>query len=153
LSRHHHLGRSRDEGFTPKHSIAPPRKSAIDGVVAGTVDVCQSAPSQGFGPLEKGHTPAAVHFAQINEMDGFFLTAGAADPAFAWTKLRGARVPWITAASPLTIALQPGHVLPLFRRSSWKVRQGWRPFEYGLIALAKPTDSLPAGDDLLLEAF
>jgi NitT/TauT family transport system substrate-binding protein len=82
----------RDEGFTPKHSIAPPGKSAIDGVVAGTVDVCQSAPSQGFGPLEKGQAPPAVHFAQINEMDGFFLTARAPDPAFAWTKLRGARV-------------------------------------------------------------
>jgi NitT/TauT family transport system substrate-binding protein len=82
----------RDEGFTPKHSIAPAGKSAIEGVVAGTVDVCQSAPSQGFGPLEKGQAPPAVHFAQINEMDGFFLTARAPDPAFAWSKLSGKRV-------------------------------------------------------------
>jgi NitT/TauT family transport system substrate-binding protein len=82
----------RDEGLIPKHSIAPAGKSAIDGIVAGTVDVCQSAPSQGFGPLEKGQTPPVVHFAQINEKDGFFLTARAADPTFAWTKLRRARV-------------------------------------------------------------
>src|SRR5262245_59401750 len=62
------------EGLQPKHSNAPVGKSAIDGVVAGTVHVCQSAPSQGFGPLEKGETPPAVHFAQINEKDGFFIT-------------------------------------------------------------------------------
>jgi len=80
------------EGFTPKHSIAPPGKSAIEGVVAGSVDVCQSAPSQGFGPLEKGQAPPAVHFAQINEMDGFFLTARAPDPAFTWNTLGGKRV-------------------------------------------------------------
>jgi len=82
----------RDEGLAPKHSIAPAGKSAIEGVVAGTVDVCQSAPSQAFGPLEKGEAPPAVHFAQINEMDGFFLTARAADPAFTWSKLSGKRV-------------------------------------------------------------
>ena len=82
----------RDEGLTPRHSIAPLGKSAIEGVAAGTVDVCQSAPSQGFGPLEKGQTPPAVHFAQINEMDGFFLTGRAPDPGFAWDKLRGKRV-------------------------------------------------------------
>ena len=82
----------KDEGFAPKHSVAPPGKSAIEGVVNGTVHVCQSAPSQGFGPLEKGQVPPAVHFAQINEMDGFFLTGRAPDPAFTWDKLRGKRV-------------------------------------------------------------
>ena len=80
------------EGLTPRHSIAPPGRSAIEGVVAGTVHVCQSAPSQGFGPLEKGQAPPAVHFAQINEMDGFFLTGRAAEPGFTWDRLRGKRV-------------------------------------------------------------
>jgi len=80
------------EGLEPRHSIAPAGKSAIEGVVAGTVHVCQSAPSQGFGPLEKGQAPPAVHFAQINEMDGFFLTGRAPDPAFSWYKLKGRRV-------------------------------------------------------------
>src|SRR6266480_791282 len=42
----------KDEGFAPKHSVSPPGRSAIEGLVAGTVHVCQSAPSQGFGPLE-----------------------------------------------------------------------------------------------------
>ena len=82
----------KEEGLEPQHSVAPAGTTAIDGVVRGTVDVCQSAPSQGFGPLEKGQAPAALHFAQINEKDGFFLTARAADPAFAWDKLRGKSV-------------------------------------------------------------
>jgi NitT/TauT family transport system substrate-binding protein len=82
----------KEEGLQPKHSIAPAGKSAIEGLVNGTVHVCQSAPSQGFGPLEKGQTPPAVHFAQINEKDGFFLTARAPDPAFTWDKLVGKRV-------------------------------------------------------------
>jgi NitT/TauT family transport system substrate-binding protein len=82
----------KEEGFAPKHSVAPAGKSAIDGLVNGTVHVCQSAPSQAFGPLEKGQQPPAVHFAQINEKDGFFLTGRAPDPAFTWDKLRGKRV-------------------------------------------------------------
>ena len=82
----------KEEGFEPQHSIAPAGTSAIEGVVQGTVDVCQSAPSQGFGPLEKGQAPPAVHFAQINEKDGFFLTARAPDPVFTWDKLRGRAV-------------------------------------------------------------
>jgi NitT/TauT family transport system substrate-binding protein len=80
------------EGFVPRHSVAPPGRSAIEGLVNGSVHVCQSAPSQAFGPLEKGQAPPAVHFAQINEMDGFFLTGRAPDPAFTWDKLRGKRV-------------------------------------------------------------
>jgi NitT/TauT family transport system substrate-binding protein len=82
----------KDEGLVPQHSVAPAGKSAIEGLVQGTVDVCQSAPSQGFGPLEKGQAPPALHFAQINEKDGFFLTARAPDPAFAWNTLRGKSV-------------------------------------------------------------
>jgi NitT/TauT family transport system substrate-binding protein len=82
----------KEEGLEPAHSIAPAGKSAIEAVASGAAHVCQSAPSQGFGPLEKGQAPPAVHFAQINEMDGFFLTARAADPGFTWDKLKGKSV-------------------------------------------------------------
>jgi NitT/TauT family transport system substrate-binding protein len=82
----------KEEGFRPKHSVAPPGVSAIEGLANGTVHVAQSAPSQGFGPLEKGQPPPAVHFAQINEKDGFFLTARVPDPAFRWDKLKGKKV-------------------------------------------------------------
>jgi NitT/TauT family transport system substrate-binding protein len=80
------------EGFAPTHSVAPAGKSAIEALRDGTAHVVQSAPSQGFGPLEKGQAPPAVHFAQINEKDGFFLTARARDPGFTWAALKGKRV-------------------------------------------------------------
>jgi NitT/TauT family transport system substrate-binding protein len=82
----------KEEGLQPKHSNAPAGKSAIEGLLDGTVHVCQSAPSQAFGPLEKGQAPPAVHFAQINEKDGFFLTGRTADPHFTWDKLQGRNV-------------------------------------------------------------
>ena len=91
------------EGLAPRHSVAPPGKSAIEGVVAGTLQVCQSAPSQGFGPLEKGQQPPAVHFAQINEMDGFFLTGRAAEPGFTWDRLKGKRVLLDHGGQPLAM--------------------------------------------------
>lgn len=82
----------KEQGLVGKHSVSAPGKSAIAGLLDGSVHVAQSAPSQGFTPLEQGKTPPALHFAQINEMDGFFLTGRAADPAFTWDKLEGKKV-------------------------------------------------------------
>src|SRR5256712_9223733 len=93
----------REAGFQAKPSVAPPGKSAIEALVSGTAHVAQSAPSQGFGPLEKGQRPPAVHFAQINEKDGFFLTARAPDPAFTWDKLKGRQVLVDHGGQPLAI--------------------------------------------------
>jgi NitT/TauT family transport system substrate-binding protein len=80
------------EGLEPEHSILPPGATAIDALVDGSADVVQSAPSQGISALERGATPPAMHFAQINEMDGFFLTGRAAEPDFSWDKLAGRKV-------------------------------------------------------------
>lgn len=77
------------EGLEPVHSVAKPGVSAIAGLIDGSVHVAQSAPSQGFNPLEQGRTPPAVHFAQINEMDGFFLVGRKPEPGFKWTDLKG----------------------------------------------------------------
>ena len=81
-----------EEGLAPTHSIAPVGKSAIAGLLDGSAQVAQSAPSQGFTPLEKGQQPPAVHFAQINEKDGFFITARKPDPAFTWDKLKSGKI-------------------------------------------------------------
>ena len=78
-----------EEGLEPEWSISPPGTSAIAALEDGSVHVVQSALSQGFAPLSRGETPATVHFAQINEMDGFFLTARDSDPGFTWDRLEG----------------------------------------------------------------
>lgn len=80
------------EGLRARHSVTPAGRSAVEALTSGAAQVIQSAPSQAFGPLEQGRKPPAVHFAQINEKDGFFLTARRPDPAFTWAALRGQAV-------------------------------------------------------------
>src|SRR4051812_26042880 len=70
------------EGLDPEWTVAPPGVSAIAAVEDGTAHVVQSALSVGFTSLNEGRVPAVVHFAQVNEMDGFFLTGRDPDPAF-----------------------------------------------------------------------
>ena len=91
------------EGLEPEWSVAPPGVSALAAVADGSADVAQSAPSQGFAVLARGEVPPAVHFAQVNEMDGFFLTGRAADPEFTWDKLEGAEVVLFKGGQPLAM--------------------------------------------------
>ena len=48
----------KDEGLVPKHAVSAPGRSAIAGLVDGSVHVAQSAPSYNFGPLEQKGVPA-----------------------------------------------------------------------------------------------
>jgi NitT/TauT family transport system substrate-binding protein len=91
----------KSEGLDPEWSVAPAGVSALVALGDGSAHIVQSALSQGFTSLNKGETPGAVHFAQINEMDGFFLTGREADPGFAWKKLEGAEVVMFKGGQPL----------------------------------------------------
>src|SRR5262245_14044073 len=93
----------KEEGLEPKHTVSAPGKSAIAGLIDGSVHVAQSAPSAGFGPLEQGKQPPALHFAQINEKDGFFLAGRSPDPAFTWDKLKGRKVLVDHGAQPMAM--------------------------------------------------
>jgi NitT/TauT family transport system substrate-binding protein len=81
-----------EEDIEATWSISPPGVSAIAALIDGTAQVIQTAPSQAFSELQTGKVPEAVHFAQINEMDGFFLTGREPEPNFDWKSLEGARV-------------------------------------------------------------
>jgi len=91
------------EGLEPEWSVSPPGVTAIESLKNGSAHVVQSALSQAFGPLNKGEVPPAVHFAQVNEMDGFFLTARQPDPDFTWKKLEGAEVVLFGGGQPLAM--------------------------------------------------
>ena len=97
------------EGLEPAWSISPPGKSAIEALLDGTAHVVQSAPSQGFTTLGKGETPKVKHFAQINEMDGFFVTGRAADPDFTWKKLEGAELVCFAGGQPRAMFMYACH--------------------------------------------
>jgi NitT/TauT family transport system substrate-binding protein len=88
------------EGLDPEWSISPPGVSALAALQDGSAHLVQSALSQGFASLDKGEIPVAVHFAQVNEMDGFFLAGREADAAFAWRKLEGAEVVTFKGGQP-----------------------------------------------------
>jgi NitT/TauT family transport system substrate-binding protein len=91
------------EGLDPQWSISPAGVSALAALQDGSAHVVQSALSQGFTTLDKGETPFAFHFAQVNEMDGFFITARKADAAFAWQKLEGAEVVMFKGGQPFAM--------------------------------------------------
>lgn len=80
------------EGLEYEWSNSPVGKSAVDALVDGSAHVVQSAPSQGFLAIANGKQPPERHFAQVNEMDGFFLAGHTADPDFTWDQLNGAKV-------------------------------------------------------------
>ncbi len=93
----------REEGLEGRHSVSPAGKSAIDGLLDGSQHVVQSAPSQGFAPLEAGKRPPALHFAQINEKDGFFLVGRRPEPSFDWRALAGRKVIIDHGAQPMAM--------------------------------------------------
>jgi NitT/TauT family transport system substrate-binding protein len=80
------------EGLEAEFSVAGPVGAGRKGLADGSLDLIQSAPSASWGPLERGEVSDIVHFAQINQRDGFFIAGQRPDPDFAWAKLAGARV-------------------------------------------------------------
>ena len=98
-----------EEGLDYEWSVSPPGKSAIDAVVAGDVHVCQTALSQSFTYLNRGEEPPVKHFAQINEMDGFFVTGRDADPDFTWSKLEGSEVVMFGGGQPKAMFIYACH--------------------------------------------
>ncbi|MEA3411812.1 MAG: ABC transporter substrate-binding protein [Pseudomonadota bacterium] len=81
-----------DEGLEPRYDPARASHDVPDGLRAGSVHVAQSAVATSFAELEDGELPDVVHFAQINERDGFFIVGREPDPGFTWDRLGGAEV-------------------------------------------------------------
>jgi NitT/TauT family transport system substrate-binding protein len=80
------------EGIDAEFSIAETPRDVLAGIHGGSVQVAQSAVSANFGALERGKKSPLVHFAQINERDGFILAAREPDESFSWNKLEGKKV-------------------------------------------------------------
>lgn len=81
-----------DEGLQPHYEVATPQKPANEAIRNGNVHLSQSAVSTSFETLEKGDYCDIVHFAQINERDGFFLAGRKPEAAFHWSNLIGKQV-------------------------------------------------------------
>lgn len=88
------------EGLDFEWSISPPGKPATESIVDGSADVVQSAPSQAFNAIIRGDAEYPRHFAQVNEMDGFFITGRDADADFSWAQLEDAEVVMFGGGQP-----------------------------------------------------
>jgi NitT/TauT family transport system substrate-binding protein len=88
------------EGFEPVYTPLPPGKTVAQLLTAGEIDVAQSAVSASWGALEQGQQPPTVHFAQINERDGFLIAARHPEAAFSWDKLRSGGFMFVHGGQP-----------------------------------------------------
>lgn len=121
------------EGLEAEFSVAGAGPAPRARLVDGSVDLIQSAPSASWAPLERGETSDIVHFAQINQRDGFFIAGRRPDPDFTWPKLAGAKL----------LVDHGGQPLAMFRYALH--RQG---VDYGSL------QTLDAGDpDAMVAAF
>jgi NitT/TauT family transport system substrate-binding protein len=79
----------KNEGHEVPYGVLEPGQRTHALVRDGEVDIVQSAVSSSWKPRERGVEPLPVHFAQINQRDGFFLAGRQPDAAFDWKKLEG----------------------------------------------------------------
>lgn len=76
-------------GLDPVYTLATPDNPIDKNLLAGTAHLSQSTPAASFASLEKGLHIDIVHFASINDRDGFYLTARQAKENFKWSDLEG----------------------------------------------------------------
>ena len=81
-----------EEGLEASYDIADKSNTVEKGLNSGQVHVAQSAVATAFAGLDRGETTSVRHFAQINQRDGFFLTARQPVAKFQWRDLVGATV-------------------------------------------------------------
>ena len=80
------------QGLEPVYRIASPDNTIEQNLLNGTVQLAQSAPAVSFAALEQGKPIDIVHFAAINNRDGFYLTAREASKEFQWSDLHAQEV-------------------------------------------------------------
>jgi NitT/TauT family transport system substrate-binding protein len=88
------------EGLQASYQVLPAGRSVGEFLASGEIDVAQSAVSYSWSVLEKGGQPPAVHFAQINQRDGFFIASRKPDPAFTFDKLLQGKLMYVHGGQP-----------------------------------------------------
>ena len=97
-----------EEGFAPTYAVVPAGTTVAQHIASGEVDVVQSAVSASWSALERGQPSPLVHFAQVNQRDGFFLAARNGTETFRWEQLLAGGLLYVHGGQPqamLTYAL------------------------------------------------
>jgi NitT/TauT family transport system substrate-binding protein len=93
----------REEGHEIPYSVLAPQQRSYALLRDREIDIMQSAVSSNWKPREQGIEPLPVHFAQINQRDGFFIAGRQADPEFQWKTLEGKTLLADHGAQPLVM--------------------------------------------------
>lgn len=89
-----------EEGFEPTYAVVPRGKTVGQFIATGDIDVAQSAVSASWTALEQGRQPPLVHFAQINQRDGFLIAAREPVTHFEWDSLTSGRFMFVHGGQP-----------------------------------------------------
>lgn len=91
------------EGLEPSYRPADGPDAVPAMLQSGEWHLSQLAVSRNWGWLERGERPPILHFAQVNERDGFFLAGREPMPDFDWKTLEGAEVVVDHGGQPLAM--------------------------------------------------
>ena len=91
------------QGLSAEYGILQKGQRSADLIREGAADIMQSAVASNWKLMEAGESPLPVHFAQINQRDGFFLVARRLEAAFTWKSLEGAALVADHGLQPLTM--------------------------------------------------
>lgn len=81
-----------EQGLNANYHVATSPQHLFDSLNDGTVHLSQLAVAASFNELENGRNPEIVHFAQINQRDGFFIAGKPQAEHFEWTQLMDNKV-------------------------------------------------------------
>jgi NitT/TauT family transport system substrate-binding protein len=93
----------REEGHEVPYSVLGPKQRSYALLRDQAIDIMQSAVSSNWSLREQGIEPLPVHFAQINQRDGFFIVGRQPDPEFQWKTLEGKTLLADHGAQPLVM--------------------------------------------------
>jgi NitT/TauT family transport system substrate-binding protein len=89
-----------EEGVEGCYLGVPAHGNVIRSLIAREAHVGQSAVSASWTIMEQGVPSPVVHFAQINQRDGFFIAARRAPAEFEWSSLLEGRLMFVHGGQP-----------------------------------------------------
>ena len=135
------------EGLNVQFSTAPGDHSPIGMLRDGTADIVQTGISRSLMALDEGQDDAPLHFAEINQRDGFFLVSRSPAEAWTWRDLEGSLlipvgftpVPWMSLRSAMrTNGVDLGRVRLLEGLSAEESIEKFRAGEADYVHLPHP---------------
>lgn len=101
-------GYLKQQGLDSSYKVATHKHPIPESIHNGSCDVAQSMVATSFAAFECGEVSRCLHFAQINQHDGFFLVSREIDNDFHWRDLEGKKIlvdPCFQAIATLKFAL------------------------------------------------